>query len=395
MQSTIKQFFNKDVSGVTSSTTASGEKEDENENEREQKLQVKKKQDNIATKPSDKLPHKRVWSDHVSPVVEVINGVSKTLDGVLMCKWCHYKIQASRGKKGGIQWQSVTSHFKNNHHESAAAVILEFKEKEAQSSATVLEKQIAENIETFQAVAACQSESMASLREYFSEINPDLSLHPIRDSRFTTKEKNIVNLAWAATIVLSEAPLRFSEGPFAQFFEFLCGYKPPSRATTRKLILEMWENHKNKLKKTLKLVRDSSPLSLISLVTDVWKAKDNESYMGVSVTYACPWDFEVQTELIGLVVLTESHSGAYLASKILELLKEYGICDADDTDASTRIFSACTDNAAAALKSSEALGVLRIGCTSHAIQLALTDALNCNIPDPNLAVNGVVDMDTA
>lgn len=74
----------------------------------------------------------------------------------------------------------------------------------------------------------------------------------------------------------------------------------------------------------LERVKDS--VGRVSFTSDIWSAQNLQSYMAITAHYimrdARTGRLELRSDLVAFRALDKSHTGAYLASEFIEVLKE-------------------------------------------------------------------------
>jgi len=70
--------------------------------------------------------------------------------------------------------------------------------------------------------------------------------------------------------------------------------------------------------------------SRISITFDTWKSKTYDPYLAITAHYISapshhPLDWELKSKLLGFEELLGSHTGANMASKMVEVLGKYAI----------------------------------------------------------------------
>ncbi|CAA7020686.1 unnamed protein product [Microthlaspi erraticum] len=104
-----------------------------------------------------------------------------------------------------------------------------------------------------------------------------------------------------------------------------------SRNTVAADCLKIFEKEKRKLKESL-----SDIPGRFCLTTDLWRAITIEGYMCLTAHYI-DRSYNLKTKILSLCAFPPPHIGAAIASKVLELLKEWGL--------EKRVFTITVDNA--------------------------------------------------
>ncbi|KAF8045994.1 hypothetical protein N665_4139s0001 [Sinapis alba] len=178
-------------------------------------------------------------------------------------------------------------------------------------------------------------------------------------------------------LVLAELPLSFTESVAWRYFcDRTCLYKPHSRRTATRDIVQMYVRKKEALKNWFKVSRQR-----VSLTTDIWTANPTgASYMVVTVHFVDD-SWQLRKLIIGFKHVCD-HRGQTIAAVLLECLAEWAI---------QKVFTITVDNATAntsalrkfqsefILTGDEALvldgNFMHMRCAAHIINLVVRDGL--------------------
>ncbi|SJL18670.1 uncharacterized protein ARMOST_22267 [Armillaria ostoyae] len=161
-------------------------------------------------------------------------------------------------------------------------------------------------------------------------------------SRYTYGEFHLLHAEW---MTQSHRPTLIIEDPKLQEIYRLLNpnVKIPSDTTLGCDIKEVYEVSKERMKEMLK-----EHEGRFHITFDAWAAPNSHDYLGIVLVWCHEGQIRVVT--LDLVELTEAHTGAYLAERVMEVLKEYGIED--------RILGETGDNASVNDKTLDELEML-------------------------------------
>lgn len=144
-------------------------------------------------------------------------------------------------------------------------------------------------------------------------------------------------------------------------------FKIPSRRDLSRRIFLLYDSMKEVFINKLKNVQ------CISLTTDIWTDIQTRSYIGITIHFVD--NYVLNSGLLGVYELDERHSSEYIASKLIDVCKEWNISNQS-------VVAVTTDGAANMIKAVElAFDKKRqIICFAHALNLVAQQAIS-NVPE--------------
>jgi hypothetical protein len=149
------------------------------------------------------------------------------------------------------------------------------------------------------------------------------------------------------------------------------GFQIPCEKTAKNLIHEAYNWSKDQLLNLL-----GSTVISIHLTTDLWTAKSNHGYIGVTATWLTS-DFTFHEVLLACNHLEYPHTGEVIRDELMRIIEQWRL--------QNTIFTISTDNASNMIKSvrilSESLPLIkRQPCAAHTLQLSVQEGLkHCKI----------------
>lgn len=187
--------------------------------------------------------------------------------------------------------------------------------------------------------------------------------------------KDAVRNACTRMIVLDELPFKFVEGVGFQYFCMVAcpKYRPPSRTTIARDVLNLYSEEKSKLKSLL-----LENAKRVSLTTDTWTSIQNVNYM-VLTAHFIDSDWNLHKRILNFTVIP-NHRGNTIGKLIETCLNEWGI---------SKIFTITVDNAssndtALTYVKNKLLGYngcvlngefLHVRCCAHILNLIVNDGM--------------------
>lgn len=154
---------------------------------------------------------------------------------------------------------------------------------------------------------------------------------------------------------------------FKQFVRALNpNYELPSRQTiSNSYIPSLYEECVLRVKEII------SQVSSVSLTTDSWTSKTNDSFVGITVHFIDD-EFRFRSVLLKCATFDQAHTGVNLAKDLKDVAEEWGLLK--------KIVLTVTDNAAN-IKAAviNELGWKHFGCYAHTLNLIVQSALNLDI----------------
>ncbi|XBI83867.1 hypothetical protein VPH35_092303 [Triticum aestivum] len=188
-------------------------------------------------------------------------------------------------------------------------------------------------------------------------------------------DPEMLRKAFAEMIITDELPFAFSEKEgFRKFMSKACPrFNVPSRRTTTREVVSMFNVQKQKLKKIFK-----ESCERVCLTTDTWTSAQKQNYMCVTAHFI-DGDWKLQKKIIGFF-LVKGHRGEDIGKDLERCLVDWGL---------DKVFTITVDNASAndgainyirrvmnKAKSSIAEGkYFHMRCAAHIINLVVTDGL--------------------
>lgn len=214
-----------------------------------------------------------------------------------------------------------------------------------------------------------------------SELTDNLTSHPSQSSVHSSKKRKSYPsvasvLSPALTIAQVEncnyelismitgdfQPLSIVENSrFKRFCNSLnSSFRIPARNTVQKLLEKQYETVKKFLIGFITRASD------ISLTTDAWKSQANKQFLGVTAHFII--DNELYNCSLGVLRLKKTETSANIKEYLQTLLASWGISN-------EKLVCCVTDNARNMINSITELGVQRLPCFGHLINLCVKDAI--------------------
>jgi hypothetical protein len=128
-------------------------------------------------------------------------------------------------------------------------------------------------------------------------------------------------------IVYDNVSFRQVDSPaFRDFVRYLCpcaSDSMPTANTIRDYILKSYRIYKHVVKQSI-----AESLSKIHISFDLWTSDNNTAINGVTATFV-DTEFEPHTIVLGIPEQQGAHTGDNIGSQIIEILKDYGITEAN------------------------------------------------------------------
>lgn len=144
------------------------------------------------------------------------------------------------------------------------------------------------------------------------------------------------------------------------------GYMIPCEKTVKNLIYEAYLWSKDQLINLL-----GSAVTSIHLTTDLWTAKSNHGYIGVTATWLAS-DFTFHEVLLTCSNLKYPHTGEAISEELLRIIEQWQL--------QSTVFTIATDSASNMVKSVHIVSrtlpsVKRQPCAVHTLQLSVNEGL--------------------
>jgi hypothetical protein len=145
------------------------------------------------------------------------------------------------------------------------------------------------------------------------------------------------------------------------------GFRIPCNKTAKALIHEAYNWSRDQLTSLL----DSS-VTAIHLTTDLWTAKSQHGYLGVTATWLSS-DFKFREALLSCEHLEYPHTGEVISDELFRIISEWHL--------ETTVFTVATDNGSNMVKGIRLLNqnyvdrVLHQPCAAHTLQLSVQEGL--------------------
>jgi len=143
-------------------------------------------------------------------------------------------------------------------------------------------------------------------------------------------------------IIVNQQPFAIIENKYfrSMISKFDPKYKFPNRATIKKMIMELYEESREKIKQDLEKIPGK-----VSLTSDMWTSTHTqEAYLSITVHYINS-SWELCHFLLDIIPFSKSHTAENMATEILKILKEFNL--------EKKVLGFTTDNASSMIACSK------------------------------------------
>jgi hypothetical protein len=181
---------------------------------------------------------------------------------------------------------------------------------------------------------------------------------------------NIINDLMAKFIINDYQPFNVVEDKYLKESFQELGYELPGRTFFKNFIKKDYDEKRVKFKEYLKKIDNK-----VSITFDLWTSPSNIPFLGIKIHYISK-DWILHSETLDFVKFEYPHTAETISKSIQELLKEF--------DLLKKLLGITTDNASNMINFYELFyndvklingSVIRFGCGSHIINLAVQDGL--------------------
>ena len=160
-------------------------------------------------------------------------------------------------------------------------------------------------------------------------------------------------------IILDSQPLYTvqSEAFWRFIYELDPAFTMPCEKTVKKIIYEAFNYSFPQLKEMI-LTQATS----VSLTMDLWTARNRQGYLGITCSYL-DQSFKLREFTLDIAYVRYPHTALHIKDTLESILNEWNICE--------KVFTITTDNASNMKKCVNEMGVNRIECTAHTLQLII------------------------
>jgi hypothetical protein len=160
-------------------------------------------------------------------------------------------------------------------------------------------------------------------------------------------------------IILDSQPLNTVQSKAFRHFihELDPAFTMPCPETVKKIIFEAFNYSFPKLKEML-----STQATFVSLTMDLWTARNRQGYLGVTCLYL-DQSFKLREFTLDIAYVRYPHTAIHIKDTLESILNEWNI--------RKKVFTITTDNASNMKKCVQDMGVNRLGCTAHTLQLII------------------------
>ncbi|XP_054283311.1 zinc finger BED domain-containing protein 4-like [Macrosteles quadrilineatus] len=189
-----------------------------------------------------------------------------------------------------------------------------------------------------------------------------------KKERFTTSHPRHIQITKAVTRMITTDLHPYSlveEASFKNLMDILePRYQLPSRTTfSRTLVPELYKSERERIKSTI--TEDAKSLLSMSLTTDTWTSRANDSFMSLTLHYLSK-DFDYKSFVLGNKNITEAHTSLFLLGQLEEMVENWELPKIP--------IYVLSDNAANIKAALDKSSWERIPCFAHTLQLAIHDA---------------------
>ena len=161
-------------------------------------------------------------------------------------------------------------------------------------------------------------------------------------------------------IIMDSQPLHTVQSVAFQRFvhELDPAFTMPCSETVKNIIYEAFNYFFPQLKQIL-----STQATFVSLTMDLWTARNQQGYLGVTCSYI-DQSFKLCEFTLDIAYIRYPHTAIHIKDTLESILNEWGIRE--------KVFIITTDNASNMKKCVQSIeGVNRLGCTAHTLQLVI------------------------